>query len=81
MGGTMATTTPGGYVTWPQLIAYVEGQTDPLEVHMTTHDNWHRDRLAAEVIAAKANRLAIWAVGIAAVSGIGGLIAQIVLHR
>ena len=78
----MATGAARGYgVSYEQMVTYVDGQIKPIEDHMTAHDNWHRDRLQAEVQANRAHTLAVWAVVIAAASGIGGLIVQIVTHR
>jgi hypothetical protein len=76
----MATGAPRG-VSYEQMVTYVDGQIRPIEDHMTAHDNWHRDRLGAEAQANRAHALAVWAVVIAAGTGIGGLVVQILVHR
>jgi hypothetical protein len=79
---TMATGAARGYgVSYEQMVTYVEGQMKPLEEHMTAHDNWHRDRLTAEIQSARAIRIAIASATIAGLTGVGGLIVQILVHR
>lgn len=68
-------------VSYQTMVDYVRSELRPVEEHMADHDNWHRDRLTAEALAGRANRLAIWAVALAAVTGLGGLILQVVAHR
>lgn len=68
-------------VSYQQMTEYVRRELEPIEEHMTAHDNWHRTRSDSDLAGGHVNRLTVAALLIAAGSGIGNIILQIVIHR